>query len=261
MPKRQALACRSSCLKVPLMRHALPLALAALILGGCASHKPEDYNGTWINQKAIDAAAKGESLRNALASNGPVFEWKINVAGQQASYMNGVETVDGRLLANDKQWQATFEGGQSEQLSLSGNELQTTDASGARQTFIRSTSPEAADATVGSSFEKTLYQTYLGGEWTITEGPGQGAKVRFGDDGSVTGLPALDRYALCLAGDCATIGNGNDSLWLERDQQGGPWIFRRSPDRLEIFRAVNRAQPDDMPQLAPGPRQWVLQRN
>jgi hypothetical protein len=40
--------------------HAPSIAsgLAALLLGGCASHKPEDFNGTWINQDAIDAASK-----------------------------------------------------------------------------------------------------------------------------------------------------------------------------------------------------------
>lgn len=120
------------------MRHALPLALAALLLGGCASHKPEDFNGTWINQDAIDAAVKGDSLRKALSSHGPVFEWKIDVASQQARYSNGFEAAEGSLVAADKQWQANFEGGQSERLSLDGDELQTTDTSGAKQTFVRS---------------------------------------------------------------------------------------------------------------------------
>jgi len=59
------------------MRQALPLALAALLLSGCASHKPEDFNGTWINQDAIKAAVKGGSLRQALNEHGPVFEWKL----------------------------------------------------------------------------------------------------------------------------------------------------------------------------------------
>ncbi|RSC28402.1 hypothetical protein EGT09_19005 [Pseudomonas putida] len=243
------------------MRHALPLALAALLLGGCASHKPEDFNGTWINQDAIDAAVKGDSLRKALSSHGPVFEWKIDVASQQARYSNGFEAAEGSLVAADKQWQANFEGGQSEQLSLDGDELQTTDASGAKQTFVRSKPPTPADAPLGGSFEKALYKAYLGGKWKIVEGPGQGAKVRFADDGGVTGLPDLDRYALCLAGDCATMGGDNDSLWLERDQRGAPWVFKRDDDKLEIFRAVNRAQPDEMPELAAGARQWVLERD
>ncbi|MNP66228.1 hypothetical protein D3C76_1619130 [compost metagenome] len=85
--------------------------------------------------------------------------------------------------------------------------------------------------------------------------------VRVADNGSVTGLPGPDRYALCLEGDCANMGGENDTLWLERNQRGGPFIFKREGDKLEIFRAVNNALPDEIPQLTPGPRQWVLERS
>lgn len=241
------------------MRQALPLALAALLLSGCASHKPEDFNGTWINQAAIKAAVKDGSLRQALNEHGPVFEWKLDVANQQASYSNGFEAADGQLSANDKQWQASFQGGQTEQLALDGDELKTTDASGAEQAFVRVKQPGSTP--LGGSFEKALYQAYLGGEWKIIEGQGTGSVVRFADNGSVTGLPGPDRYALCLAGDCASMGGSNDSLWLERNQRGAPFIFKRDGDKLEIFQAVNRAQPDEMPQLAAGNRQWVLERD
>ncbi|WP_194788727.1 hypothetical protein [Pseudomonas sp. UFMG81] len=241
------------------MRHALPLALAALLLGGCASHKPEDFNGTWINQAAIDAAAKGTSLRQALSEHGPVFEWKVDVKNQQASFSNGFEAADGRLSANQNNWQASFAGGQTEQLKLDGDELQAIDASGHQQTFARA--EKGAGAPLGSSFEKALYKAYLGGDWKIVEGQGKGAVVRFSDIGNITGLPGVDRFAVCLAGDCATMGDGNDSLWLERNQRGAPWIFKREGDTLEIFRAVNRAQPDEMPQLAAGARQWVLEKD
>lgn len=244
----------------PVMRQALPLALVALLLGGCASHKPEDFNGTWINQEAITAAVKGGSLRQALNEHGPVFEWKLDVASQQASYSNGFEAADGQLSSNEKQWQASFEGGQTEQLSLDGDELQAIDQRGAKQTFVRAKAPATANAPLGSSFEKALYQAYLGGNWKVVEGEGKGASVRFSDTGNVTGLPGPDRFALCLAGDCATMGGSNDSLWLERNQRGAPFIIKRDGDKLEIFQAVNRAQPDEMPELAAGKRQWVLER-
>ncbi|MEX5343490.1 hypothetical protein [Pseudomonas sp. I2] len=243
------------------MRHALPLALAALLLGGCASHKPEDYNGTWINQAAIDAAAEGGSLRQALSEQGPVFEWKIDVANQQASFSNGFEAADGRLSASDKDWLVTFNGDENGQLKLDGSKLQATDQAGKRQTFVRAKPAAPANAPLGSSFEKALYKAYLGGDWKIVEGPGKGALVRFTDNGNVTGLPGPDRYALCLAGACATMGGDNDSLWLERNQRGAPWIFKRDDDTLEIFQALNRAQPNEMPQLVPGARQWVLERD
>lgn len=254
-----ALPATSPAPRLAIMRHALPLALAALLLGGCASHKPEDFNGTWINQEAIDAAIKGGSLRQAIVDHGPLLEWKIDVANQQASYSNGFEAADGRLTAADKDWQATFDGGQTEQLSLDGKALQSASAADKTQTFVRTSVP--ADTSLGASFEKALYRDYLGGTWTITEGPGQGGTVRFADNGSVAGLPGPDRYALCLAGDCATMGGSHDSLWLERNQRGAPWIFKRDGDTLEIFQAVNTAQPDEIPQLAPGPRQWVLKKD
>lgn len=245
----------------PVMRQALPLALAALLLGGCASHKPEDFNGTWINQAAIKAAVKGDSLRQALNEHGPVFEWKLDVANHQASFSNGFEAADGQLTPLEKQLQASFFGGQTERLELDGDELLTTDQAGTQQTFVRVNAPATTNAPLGSSFEKALYQAYLGGEWKILEGQGKGEKVRFSDTGNVTGLPGPDRFALCLAGDCATMGGSNDSLWLERNQRGAPFIIKRDGDTLEIFQAVNRARSDEMPQLAAGTRQWVLERN
>lgn len=42
------------------MRKALALSLLAMFLGGCASDPADrDISGIWINQVAIDAAAKG----------------------------------------------------------------------------------------------------------------------------------------------------------------------------------------------------------
>lgn len=244
------------------MRQALTLSLAALLLGGCASHKPEDYNGTWINQSAIDAAAKGVGLRQALASNGPNFEWQVDTARQRALFSNGFEVVEGQLSAVDEQWQVAFGGDHSEQLELDGNELvQAAGQNTPEQQFEKALVLAPAGAPVGSSFEKALYGAYLGGAWKIVEGPGRGGMVRFADNGSVDGLPDLNRYALCLAGDCASISGQYDSLWLERDRQGSPWIFTRDGDTLEIFQALNAAQPDEMPQLKPGARKWLLEKD
>lgn len=244
------------------MRQALTLSLAALLLGGCASHKPEDYNGTWINQSAIDAAAKGVGLRQALASNGPNFEWQVDTARQRALFSNGFEVVEGQLSAVDEQWQVAFGGDHSEQLELDGDELvQAAGQNTPEQQFEKALVLAPVGAPVGSSFEKALYGAYLGGAWKIVEGPGRGGMVRFADNGSVDGLPDLNRYALCLAGDCASISGQYDSLWLERDRQGSPWIFTRDGDTLEIFQALNAAQPDEMPQLKPGARKWLLEKD
>ncbi len=244
------------------MRHALALSLVAALLGGCASHKPEDYNGIWINQAAIDAASKGTGLRYALERNGPNFEWKVNVAANQASYSNGFELVEGRLKAvDDNHWQVELDGDQVENLTLDGKELvQATSDWAPEQHFQRSTNVIDPDIPPGATFEKALYGAYMKGDWRVLEGPGQGGTVRFRDNGSLDGLPNLDRYALCLSGDCATMTGKYDSLWLERNQQGNPWIFKRDGKQLEIFQAINEAQPDEMPELRPGARRWLLER-
>ncbi|MDR0277619.1 MAG: hypothetical protein LBJ37_07025 [Paucimonas sp.] len=244
------------------MRHALALSLVAALLGGCASHKPEDYNGIWINQAAIDAASKGTGLRYALERNGPNFEWKVNVAASQASYSNGFELVEGRLKAvDDNHWQVELDGDQVENLTLDGKELvQATSDWAPEQHFQRSTDVIDPEIPPGATFEKALYGAYMKGDWRVLEGPGQGGTVRFRDNGSLDGLPNLDRYALCLSGDCATMTGKYDSLWLERNQQGNPWIFKRDGKQLEIFQAINEAQPDEMPELRPGARRWLLER-
>ena len=244
------------------MRYALALSLLATLLSGCASHSPEDLNGTWINQNAIDAAAKGSNLRQALLANGPNLEWKVNVAAGQATYSNGFEAGDGKLKAlKDGQWEVDFYGNYVETLSLDGDELvQAASEANGQQSFQRAETPAPIDAPAGTTFETALYSAYLSGNWKIVEGPGQGALVHFRANGSLDGLPGLDCYALCLAGDCAAMSGEFDSLWLERNQQGNPWIFKRDGKQLEIFQAVNKAQADEMPDLHPGTRRWLLER-
>ena len=82
------------------MRKALVASsLLALLLGGCASNPADlDVSGTWVNQAAVDAAAKGGPLREALQSYGPNLEWEINPKGSQARYYNGFEVAEGKLL-------------------------------------------------------------------------------------------------------------------------------------------------------------------
>jgi hypothetical protein len=245
------------------MRYALALSLVAALMSGCASHADRDINGTWINQNAIDAAAKGASLRQALRDNGLNFEWQVNVAAAQATMSNGFERDVGQLqAAGDNQWKVDFYGNHEEVLSLDGDELiQAASEHAKAQNFRRAKDPAPAGAPPGASFEHALYSAYLGGDWKIIEGPGQGATVHFQSDGRLEGMPDTDRYALCLAGDCASMSGEFDSIWLERNKQGNAWIFTRQGNQLEIFQAVNQAQADEMPSLRPGTRRWVLEKD
>ncbi|UZE23668.1 hypothetical protein LOY67_27385 [Pseudomonas sp. B21-056] len=245
------------------MRKALALPLLALLLAGCASDPADrDISGTWINQAAIDAAAKGGPLREALQAYGPNLEWNVNTRAGQARYTNGFENVDGKLLAEeDGTWKVDIYGSAASELKRDGDQLsQAATENEPQQLFDRAQVQVPEGAPIGASFERALYAAYLDGTWNIVNGPGQGATVQFQPDGQVTGLPGADRYALCLAGDCATMSNGNDTIWLQQRGHGNTWIFARDGKRMEIFQTVNASLADEIPSYTAGPRQWVLEK-
>jgi len=245
------------------MRHALALSLAALLLGGCASNPADrDISGTWINQVAIDAAAKGGPLREALQAYGPNLEWDINTKAGQARYTNGFENVDGKLLGEKSgAWKIDFYGSSGSELKRDGKQLSQSETENeSEQVFDRAQVQVPEGAPIGASFERALYTAYMGGSWKVLNGNGEGGTVQFQADGQVIGLPGADRYALCLAGDCASMSGGHDSLWLQLNGQGSPWIFARKGKELEIFQAINSAQQDEQPTYMPGDRKWLLEK-
>lgn len=246
------------------MRDCLSLLLCSLLLAGCAS-KPQDPSGVWINQAAIDAARESGKLRESLQAYGPTFEWRLDTATGRADGTNGFETSSGRLStdpATSNRWRVDLDDQGQDALHLDGAQLvQEASPHLPEQRFARPSRSVPANAPLGSGFEEALYAVFLGGDWIIREGNGEGGRVRFGADGSLEGLPGTDRYALCLAGDCASTSEEHDSLWLQQGNQGAPWIFTRQGDTLEIFAAVNRAQQDEIPDLVPGPRRWLLRRD
>jgi hypothetical protein len=245
------------------MRAALALSLVALFLGGCASNPADrDISGTWINQAAIDAAAKGGPLREALQAYGPNLEWDVNTKASQARYTNGFENVEGKLLGEQSgAWKVDFYGSSASELKRDGKQLsQAASDNEPEQVFDRALTPVPEGAPIGASFERALYSAYMGGSWRVVSGPGEGNSVQFQADGQVIGLPEADRYALCLAGDCASMSGGNDNMWLQLNGQGNPWIFSRKGKELEIFQAVNAALADEMPQYTPGNRKWLLEK-
>ncbi|RON76423.1 hypothetical protein BK635_23715 [Pseudomonas chlororaphis] len=245
------------------MRKALALSLCALFLGGCASDPADrDISGTWINQVAIDAAAKGGPLREALQGYGPNLEWDVNTKASQARYTNGFENVEGKVLAEESgAWKIDFYGSSASELKRDGKQLlQEANDNEPEQVFDRPKDPAPEGAPLGANFERALYSAYLGGEWKIVNGPGEGGTVLFQSNGQVMGLPGADRYALCLAGDCASMSGGYDNLWLQLNGQGNPWIFARNGKQLEIFQPLNASQANEVPSLTPGTRQWLLEK-
>lgn len=244
------------------MRSLLCLLACLTLLGGCAS-KPQDPSGIWINQAAIDAAVDSQHLREALLAYGPNLEWNLNSARQQATFSNGFELADGQLSAPaEGLWQVSFYAEQHEVLKPEGALLiQQASATWPEQRFARPKVKLDAAAPTGSSFEYSLYEAFLAGSWKIHSGPGEGGLVIFHADGKLDGLPGAERFALCLAGDCAAMSGEYDSLWLQLGQEGNEWIFVRDGDQLQIFEALNRAQPDEMPDLYPGPQRWLLERD
>ncbi|WP_373386937.1 hypothetical protein [Pseudomonas alcaligenes] len=241
------------------MRHLLILAAALLV--GCAG--PQNADGTWINQPIIDAAREGIPLREALLAHGPTLEWRLDGPRGLATYSNGFELPEGRLTAGeDGTLRVEYPGDYQEALHLRGDVLvQQASPYGPEQHFRRPQQQATEGAPVGSSFEWALYEAYLGGEWKIREGVGEGGLVLFHPDGRLEGLPGAERYALCLAGDCASMAGEHDSLWLQLGNQGAPWLFQRDGDQLRIFRALNRAAADEVPDLHPGRLAWLLERD
>ena len=244
------------------MRCLLSLLACLSLLSGCAS-TPKDPSGIWINQAAIDAAVQNNHLREALLAYGPNLEWNLDSPRQQATFSNGFELADGQLSAQaDGLWQVDFHGESHELLKPQGKLLiQQASATWPEQRFSHPEIKLEANAPVGSSFEYSLYQAFLAGTWKIRSGPGEGGLVEFHADGRLDGLPGAERFALCLAGDCAAMSGEYDSLWLQLGQEGNEWIFVRDGDQLQIFAALNRAQPDEMPELHPGPQRWLLERD
>jgi hypothetical protein len=234
-------------------------ALAAII-GGCASH-PADVGGVWVNEAAIEAAVKGGNLRQALLGMGPTLEWQVDSAASKATSSNGFEVAEGSLAPKGKgEWEVDFYGNGSESLTLDGDELvQAASDTAAEQSFKR-VPGGLAPLPPGGSFEHRLYEAYMGGDWAISEGEGMGGKVHFLPDGRVEGLPGMDRYALCLGGDCAAMSGAFDSIWLQSGNQGAAYILQRDKDQLDIFVAVNQAADGEMPSLRPGAVAWRLHR-
>src|SRR5437868_14934163 len=107
------------------MRKALALSLLAIFLGGCASDPADrDISGTWIKQVAIDAAAKGGPLREALQAYGPNLEWEIKTRAGQARYTNGFERAEGKLLGEQSgAWKVDFYGSAASELKRDGKQL------------------------------------------------------------------------------------------------------------------------------------------
>lgn len=246
------------------MRKALVASsLLALLLGGCASNPADrDVSGTWVNQVAIDAASKGGPLREALQAYGPNLEWEVNAKAGQARYFNGFEIAEGKLQSeNANAWSVDFYGSSATELMRDGKQLlQVANDNEPEQLFDRAQDPAPEGAPLGANFERTLYSAYMGGRWKIASGTGNGATVQFQANGQVTGLPGADQYSLCLAGDCASMSGGYDSIWLQQGGQGKPWIFVRKGNQLEIFQAINTAQGDEVPSFTPGQRQWLLEK-
>lgn len=240
------------------MRCLLVTLLASMLLSGCAG-TPQDPSGTWINQAAIEAATGDGNLREALLAYGPNLEWQIDSQRQLARFSNGYARDEGTFKRDaNGHLRVHFYRDFDESLSLDGHELvQAQSDTWPEQRFIRAPAP-APLAPPGSSFEHALYSAYMGGTWLIKEGLGEGGLVVFQADGGVQGLPGAERYALCLAGDCAAMSGEFDSLWLQLGEQGQSWLFERDGDQLRVFEALNRAAITAMPDYYKGQQRWLL---
>lgn len=239
------------------------LALGLILLGGCTFvQQPADISGLWINQEAINSAAQGRPLLRAIDAHGLNLEWNIDASANKAQFSNAFELGEGRLVPKTpEKWTVDYNGHGTDELQLQGKQLiQSSKEHVAGQVFERPAHAAPPGARWGTAFRHALNSAYMGGQWKIIEGEGIGRTVEFRADGSLSGLAQNDRFELCLGGDCATQGAGNDILYLGKGNVGEGWIFERYGKRMEILEAVDQAQPDEIPRLAPGQRQWLLEK-
>ena len=240
-----------------------PVLIGLALLGGCTHvSQPVDISGIWINQAAIDAAAQGRPLLNSLQANGRNLEWNVDTRTGQAHASSAFEVDEGQLLPKAPgAWTVDHNGYGRDELQLKDQQLlqlPRKDLPG--QVFQRAHPSTTEGAQWGSTFRQALNSAYMGGPWKILEGEGAGGTVVFNAHGNLSGLGKNDRYELCLGGDCATQGAGNDTLYLGKGDAGDSWIFVRNGNTLEIFQAINHSRPDEIPQLSPGQRQWLLEK-
>jgi len=240
-----------------------PLLIGLALLGGCTQvSQPADISGIWINQAAIGTAAQGRPLLKSLQANGNNLEWHVDTRTGQAHASSAFEVDEGQLLPKaPNAWTVDHNGYSRDELHLNDQQLlqlPRKDLPG--QVFQRPHPPALAGAQWGSTFRQELNSAYMGGLWKILKGQGAGGTVVFNADGNLSGLGKNDRYELCLGGDCATQGAGNDTLYLGKGDVGDSWIFVRYGNTLGIFQAINHSRPDEIPQLSPGPRQWLLEK-
>jgi hypothetical protein len=173
---------------------------------------------------------------------------------------SGFERGEGQLLQKSANaWTVDYNGYGTDELRLDGKRLtQLAKEHVPQQVFSRPTKTAKPHAKWAGTFRSALNAAYMGGQWKIIDSHGTGQLVVFTEDGHVSGLPGTDRYELCLDGDCASQGAGNDTLYLGTGDRSDTWIFVRKGMQLEIFQALNTAQADEIPQFTPGPRQWLL---
>ncbi len=235
------------------------LTFGLLLLGGCTHTSPKtDISGIWINQTILDAAALSQPL-NTQGSN---LEWNIDIRAGKAQVSSGFEMAEGNLLQTSPDaWTVDYGGYSSDALRLDGKQLiQLGKEHMKEQVFSRPIDTAKTEERWGSTFRRALNAAYMGGKWRIIEGPGTGETVTFTADGQVSGLAKTDRYELCLDGDCASQGAGNNTLFLTNGDVGNTWIFVRKGKQMEILQAINGAQSDEIPTFTPGPRQWLLEQ-
>lgn len=235
------------------------LTLGFLLLGGCTPAPPDtDISGLWINQALIDAAASGQPLN----TSGWNLEWNIDTHTGKAQVSNGFEIGEGQLSqTSSNTWTVDYDGYSTDELRLDNKQLiQMSTEYVAQQVFSRPTDTGKTGDRPSNTFRRALNSAYLGGQWRIIEGPGIGTMVVFTADGQLSGLADTDGYELCLDGDCASQGAGNDTVYLSQGDRGDAWIFVRTGKQMEILRAINLSNPDEIPELTPGARQWLLEK-
>jgi hypothetical protein len=204
--------------------------------------------GTWINQTALDAARAAHGVHVAAAAFSPATELTFAADSNRVTFGNQMEQWVGtwrRTGPRRFEIAGLFDGGTRKDpavLQLAPDNRTFTLRAPGRAAGERALT--FARATTG--FAPALNAAVIAGRYRPPASCACGPAVTFRTDGTVRGITGYTHYAVCVAGDCASMTDA-DSLTLSGKAGTKVVYYRFDGDRLELRSVRNTAAADEKP--------------
>jgi hypothetical protein len=202
--------------------------------------------GTWINQTALDAVRAAQGVRAAAGTFAPATDLTFAATGNRVTFGNQMEQWEGtwhRTAPRRLEIAGLYNGGSRPpavaQFSADGRTFKLRPPGGAAGKGARTYS-RAVD------FPSALNAALIAGRYRPPASCACGPAVTFRADGTVRGIAGYTHYAVCVAGDCASMTDA-DTLTLTGKAGARVVYYRFEADRLELRSARNTAAADEKP--------------